>query len=86
MRITSDWLTIRPESPGRDPALPCIVQSTGCLAYVGHRAWIFLFGEVYSSMIPRVSPIVTAWVRCLLPSLDRMCPTWFLTVSSVIDN
>ena len=37
-------------------------------------------------MIPRFSPIVTAWVRSLAPSLDRMFPTWLLTVSSVIDN
>ena len=42
------------------------------------------FGGVYSSMIPRFSAIVTAWVRSLAPSLDKILLTWPLTVSSVI--
>ncbi len=40
----------------------------------------------YSSMIPRFSPIVTAWVLSFAPSLERMFLTCPLTVSSVIDN
>lgn len=39
---------------------------------------------VYTSMIPRLMPIVTAWVRSLAPSLARMFLTWPFTVSSVI--
>ena len=37
-------------------------------------------------MIPRFSPRVTAWVRSLAPSLERMLFTWPLTVSSVIER
>jgi hypothetical protein len=40
----------------------------------------------YSSMIPRLNPIITAWVRSLAPSLERMFFTRPLTVSSVIDS
>ena len=40
----------------------------------------------YSSMIPRFNPIVTAWVRSLARSLERMFLTWPLTVSSVIES
>ena len=35
-------------------------------------------------MIPRFSAMVTACVRSLAPSLERMFLTWPLTVSSVI--
>ena len=35
-------------------------------------------------MIPRFSPMVTAWVRSLAPSLARMFLTWPFTVSSVM--
>jgi len=35
-------------------------------------------------MIPRLSAIVTAWVRSLAPSLESIFVTWLLTVSSVI--
>ena len=37
-------------------------------------------------MIPRFSAIVTACVRSLAPSLERMFLTWNLTVSSVIES
>jgi hypothetical protein len=40
----------------------------------------------YKSMMPRFSPMVTAWVRSFAPSFERMFLTWPLTVSSVIDN
>jgi hypothetical protein len=40
----------------------------------------------YGSMIPRFSPIVTAWVRSLAPSLERMFLMWLFTLSSVIDS
>jgi hypothetical protein len=38
----------------------------------------------YSSRNPRRRPIVTAWVRSLAPSLDRMLRTCPFTVSSLI--
>ena len=37
-------------------------------------------------MIPRFSAIVTAWVRSLAPSFERIFLTWNLTVSSVIES
>src|SRR5262249_37425893 len=40
----------------------------------------------YSSMIPRLSPIMAAWVRSLAPSFERMFLTRPFTVSSVIDS
>ena len=40
----------------------------------------------YSSMIPRLSAIVTAWVRSLAPSLESIFVTWNLTVSSLIES
>ncbi len=49
-------------------------------------ARIFLFGGVYSSMIPRFRARVTAWVRSLAPSLERMLLTCVLTVSSVMES
>ena len=45
-----------------------------------------LFRVIYSSMIPRFSPIVTAWVRSFATSLRRMFLTRLLTVSSVIES
>jgi hypothetical protein len=45
-----------------------------------------LFRVIYSSMIPRFSPIVTAWVRSFAPSLRRMFLTRLLTVSSEIES
>src|SRR5258707_12111803 len=47
---------------------------------------IHLFRGGYSSMVPRFSPIVTAWVRSFAPSFERMFLTCPLTVSSVVDN
>ena len=40
----------------------------------------------YSLMIPRFSPMVTAWVRSLALSLERMFLTWPFTVSSVMES
>src|ERR1700739_428945 len=40
--------------------------------------------RIYNSMIPRFKAAVTAWVRSLTPSLERMLLTWPLTVSSEI--
>ena len=37
-------------------------------------------------MIPRFSPMVTAWVRSLAPSLARMFFTWPFTVSSLMES
>ena len=37
-----------------------------------------------NEMMPRLSAIVTAWVRSLTPSLEKMLLTWPLTVSSDI--
>src|SRR5258707_15666485 len=37
-------------------------------------------------MMPRFSPIVTAWVRSLAPSLARMFLMWPFTVSSVMES
>ena len=45
-----------------------------------------LFRVIYSAMIPRFSPIVTAWVRSFAPSLSRMFLTRLLTVSSEIES
>jgi len=45
-----------------------------------------LFPSDHSSMIPRFSAVVTAWVRSFAPSLRRMFLTRLLTVSSEIDS
>jgi hypothetical protein len=37
---------------------------------MGTESWLFRGG--YNSMIPRFNPRVTAWVRSLAPSLERM--------------
>ena len=37
-------------------------------------------------MIPRFSPIVTAWLRSLAPSLESIFVTWLLTVASPIES
>jgi len=44
------------------------------------------FRGTYSSMIPRFTAIVTACVRSLAPSFDRIFVMWLLTVSSAMDN
>ena len=40
----------------------------------------------HNSIIPRFSAMVTAWVRSLALSLERMFLTWPFTVSSVIES
>src|SRR5260370_3452070 len=37
-------------------------------------------------MIPRLSPIMAAWVRSLAPSLERIFRTWPFTVSSLVES
>jgi hypothetical protein len=44
------------------------------------------FWGIYSSMIPRFRAIVTACVRSLAPSFERIFVMWLLTVSSAMDS
>jgi hypothetical protein len=47
---------------------------------------LYPFRGIYSSMIPRFSAVVTAWVRSLAPSLASIFVTWLLTVSSAMQS
>ena len=41
---------------------------------------------IYSSIIPRFRPMLTACARSLAPSLESMLATWLLTLASPMDS
>lgn len=50
------------------------------------RAGISYFRGVESSIIPRLRPMATAWVRSFAFSLARILVMWLLTVASAIES
>jgi hypothetical protein len=44
------------------------------------------FDTIYKLMMPRLTPIIAAWVRSLAPSFDNIPRTRPLTVSSVSES
>src|SRR5580765_1832035 len=58
------------------------------LIYIGETSGSILGLRLqhYISMIPLFNPMVTAWVRSLAPSLDKMLRMWAFTVCSEMER
>ena len=87
---------IRRPIPAEPPANGEVVERKIILCAQGKRRqpknkpskeeWRGPFVSVYKSMMPRLTPIIAAWVRSFAPSFDMILRTRPLTVSSVTES